>query len=349
MFIRNSWYTAAWAHEVGETPLARRILNEPVVLFRDRDGTVAALRDSCCHRGAPLSGGKVVDGGIECGYHGLVFDCSGTCVHIPGQESIPKRARVPSYAVIEKDKMIWIWMGDPKLADVSQILSYPYHNSAEQWPHKMGIFHVKASYMLLVDNLMDLTHVGYVHTSTLGGTVPTIHTEAKMEVESEDTGLRFTRWMLNSAPPPTFAKAYPFKGNVDRWQHFRFVAPGHIVQHSGAKDVGTGATEGDLTGGFSARLFHALTPETETSCHYFWSVANDFQPDDPRTTQLLFDQLAEAFNEDKCTIEGQQERLTELGQEFLVDIVSDRARISMRRTVDRMLEREKGSAPGIPS
>lgn len=342
MFVKNAWYTAAWAHEVTEQPLARRLLGEPVVLFRDRTGQAAALRDSCCHRGAPLSAGKVVDGGIQCGYHGLVFDCAGTCVHIPGQDTIPKRARVQGYPLVERDEILWIWMGDPEKADPSKIIPYPYHGKPAEWPHKLGVFHVKANYQLLVDNLMDLTHVGYVHMNTIGGD-PSIHIEAKMEVVPSDSGLRFTRWMLDSVPPPTYAKAYPFKGNVDRWQRFEFIAPGHIVQHSGAKDLGTGAPEGDLEGGLSVRLIHALTPETETSCYYFWSIANGFKQDEPKVTQFLFDQLAEAFTEDKITVEAQQQRLDELGEDHLVDIISDRARVHMRRTVDKMIERENAA------
>src|SRR5882757_4446416 len=88
MFIRNAWYIAAWADELGQKPLARRICNDPVVLFRDRDGRPAALVDRCCHRSAPLSLGEVVSDGIQCGYHGLTFDGSGACVAIPGQSRI---------------------------------------------------------------------------------------------------------------------------------------------------------------------------------------------------------------------------------------------------------------------
>ena len=117
MFIRNAWYVAAWADEIGETPLARRICNEPVVLFRDQQNRVAALLDMCCHRGAPLHMGKVVEEGLQCGYHGLIFDRSGACVRVPGQEHILERTRVRSFPVVEQDAFVWIWMGDPAKAD----------------------------------------------------------------------------------------------------------------------------------------------------------------------------------------------------------------------------------------
>ena len=124
MFIRNAWYVAAWADEIGEAPLGRRICGEPVVLFRDRENRVAALLDMCCHRGAPFHIGKVVEQGLQCGYHGLIFDHSGTCVHVPGQDRIVDRTRVRCFPVVERDAVVWIWMGDPALADPAKIPDY---------------------------------------------------------------------------------------------------------------------------------------------------------------------------------------------------------------------------------
>ena len=117
MLLRNAWYIAAWADEIAAEPLARRICNDPVVLFRDGTGKVGVLADRCCHRAAPLHRGAVVDAGIQCGYHGLVFDTSGRCVGIPGQRLIPEDARVRFYPAVEKDQLVWVWMGDPALAD----------------------------------------------------------------------------------------------------------------------------------------------------------------------------------------------------------------------------------------
>jgi phenylpropionate dioxygenase-like ring-hydroxylating dioxygenase large terminal subunit len=341
MFIRNAWYIAAWAHEVGDKPLGRRICNEPVVLFRDRAGKLGALVDKCCHRGTPLKLGHVVDGGLECTYHGMVFDTAGACVHIPGQDRIPEKARVRSYPIVEKDEFAWIWMGDAAAADPSLIIDYPFHNDYAKWPHKHALYHIAGNHMLMVDNLMDLTHLGYVHRSTIGGN-PSAHVEAKMETTRTEKGLRYVRWLLNSVPPPTYVKAAGFKGRVDRWQEFEFIAPASVIQWTGALDVGKGAyEEGNREGGFSLRLFHGLTPETETSCHYFWSTANGYRQDEPAATEQLYDEIAAAFLEDKAVVEEQQARLTELGEGDIVDIVSDVARIHMRRVVDRMLAAEQ--------
>jgi phenylpropionate dioxygenase-like ring-hydroxylating dioxygenase large terminal subunit len=340
-FVRNVWYVAAWADELADRPLARRILNEPVVLFRDDRGRAAALADMCCHRGAPLSCGTVIASGIECGYHGMVYDGTGACVHIPGQVHIPAKARVRSYRVLEKDALIWIWMGEPAAADPSRIVDYPFHTDSAHWPHKHTLYLIEGSANLMVDNLMDLTHLGYVHGSTIGGNAQA-HVDAVMDTQPTEHGLKFTRWLLDSVPPPTYKKAVPTLGErIDRWQEFEFVAPGVVLQWVGAVDAGTGAyDEGKRDGGFSMRVFHGLTPQTETTCLYFWSTLNGFAPNDPASTQKIFDEVAAAFKEDQFIVQQQQKRLEELGDSGLINIVADGARVHMRRVLERLLDAE---------
>lgn len=342
MFIRNAWYIAAWADEIGTAPLARTILGDQIVLYRDKTGQVGALEDRCCHRGTPLRFGEVVDGGLQCGYHGLVFDCSGSCVSIPGQTRIPPKAKVRSYPIVEKDEFLWIWMGEPEQADTTKIIDYPFHNDHRKWPHKHTVYRIKAGYKLMVDNLMDMTHLAYVHKSTIGGANAKIHVNAQMKVTPKDTGLHYLRWMLECDPPPTYQKAVPFKGKVDRWQEFEFIAPSSIVQWSGALDVGRDAQGNrDQDGGFSLRLFHGLTPETESTCLYFWSTCNGYRQDEPEATEQLFEEIAFAFKEDKQIVEAQQDMLNATGEGRLVDIVSDAARVHMRRTLDRLQQTEE--------
>ncbi|WP_051236943.1 aromatic ring-hydroxylating dioxygenase subunit alpha [Ottowia thiooxydans] len=347
MFIKDAWYIAAWAHEVKDQVLARKICNESIVIFRDKATQKAgALRDRCCHRGTPLSYGQVVQAGLECGYHGLIFNTAGACVHIPGQAKIPSKACVQSFPLVEKDECLWIWMGDPEKADVSKIVDYPYHNDHAKWPHKHEVYHVKANSMLMVDNLMDLTHLAYVHKSTIGGSNANAHIEAQMKVTPKDTGLHFIRWLLNSTPPPTYKKAVPDIGErVDRWMEFEFVAPGSVIQWTGGLKTGMDAQNNrDQEGGFSLRIFHGLTPETESSCFYFWSAANGYRQNDPQATEDLFHEITVAFSEDKGIVQAQQRMLDETGTSDLVDIVSDQARVHMRRTVTRLLAQEQQSA-----
>ena len=164
-----------------------------------------------------------------------------------------------------------------------------------------------------------------------------------MKTVRTPTGLKFTRWMRNSVPPPTYVKAAGFKGRVDRWQEFEWVAPSSILQWTGAADVGTGAYEGKREGGFQFRLFHGLTPETETSCFYFWSCMNGYRQNEPEATEQLYREIAPTFVEDKDMVEAQQARLDELGEQGLVNIVSDTNRVVMRRFIERLLADEKGA------
>jgi vanillate O-demethylase monooxygenase subunit len=343
MIVKNAWYVAAWADELGAAPLGRRICDEPVVLFRDAGGRAAALADYCCHRGAPLSCGTVVEAGLQCGYHGMIYAADGACANIPGQVHIPGKARVRSYPLVEKDALLWIYMGDPAGADPAAIVDYPYHNDVANWPHKHTMYEIAGSAMLMVDNLMDLTHLAYVHTTTIGGNAKA-HVEAIMDTRPNDNGLTFTRWMLDTAPPPTYRKGAPqLADRVDRWQEFAFVAPAAVLQYTGATDANTGAYDrGVREGGFQLRIFHGLTPATDTTSYYFWSGSNGYRQTEPQATIDLFNELEVAFKEDVYIVGQQQARLSELGEDALINIVADGARVHMRRVVEKMHAKEAG-------
>src|SRR5579884_1771749 len=339
MLLHNAWYIAAWGDELKGQPLARRICNEPLVLFRDAAGKPAALADRCCHRAAPLHLGAVVESGLQCGYHGLVFDGAGRCVQIPGQRLIPEDARVRRYPVVEKNRLVWLWMGDPALADPAAIVDFPYHDDAAAWPNKHDMYPIKGNYMLMVDNLMDLTHLGYLHAKTVGGN-PAQHVDAEMKTTRTPTGLKFTRWMKNSPPPPSYVRAAGFKGRVDRCQEFEFIAPSTILQWTGATEAGSAYADPQRDFRFQFRLFHGLTPESESSCFYFWSVANGYRQNDPEATEQLYQEIAPTFVEDRVMVEAQQARLSEFGEQGLVDIASDANRMHMRRIVERLISEE---------
>ena len=347
MLVTNAWYVAAWADEVSLKPLARRICNEPVVLYRTLDGKAAALRDSCCHRGAPLSLGAVVDMGLRCNYHGVVFGSDGACVHIPGQDMIPKKARVRSFPVVEQDQIVWIWMGEIAAADPGEIVGYPYHNDSANWPNKHDVMHVKANYLLLADNLMDATHLAFVHPASVGGAAPGVHFKAEMAIKTLEQGIRIDRRMPNSPPPPTYNNCVAFPGYVDRWQEFDFVAPSTVIQYSGAVEAGAGRGNKSCVR-FDMRLFHALTPETDTTSFYFWSAANGHETDDPRATDKIVREITCALVEDKAMVEAQQMRLSELGEDWLVDNRSDAPRVAMRRAVERMAKRSTTKSAPSP-
>jgi len=339
----NAWYQAAWIHELNDTPIARMFLDEPVVLFRGKAGEAYALEDRCCHRATPLHLGEVVDGGLQCGYHGLVFDGAGKCVEIPGQDTIPPQAQVRSYPVVEQQEIVWIWMGDPALADDRLIIDFPYLDDHENHPHGHGLLEIDCNHMLLVDNLMDLTHIPYIHKKTIGGGDQKGQVNATMDVTKKDTGVHYIRWMENIVPPPTYRKAADWGDNVmvDRWQEFEYVAPASVLQWTGALECGRGAKQNRFQeGGFSARVWHTATPRTETSCFYFWAATNSFLPKDKAATEKLHSEVAKTFDEDIAFLEQQQACLSANPDRASVDIKHDVARKPARATLERMIRAE---------
>lgn len=334
MIVQNAWYMAAWADEVSTAPLARRICNIPIVLFRTLEGKACALIDSCSHRGAPLSLGTVVKNGIRCNYHGVVFGCSGNCVEIPNQPSIPQAARVASFPLEEKDQILWIWIGQAEKADRALLVDYPFHDSTD-WPSKHTMAPVASNYLLIADNLLDATHLAYVHGDTVGGSDPQVHMNAESSLKPAAAGHRFERLMRNAPPPPAYAACVSFQGNIDRWQEFDFVAPSTVLQYSGGVPAGSDRANTEGRPRFDMRIFHSATPASDNTCYYFYSVANGHDVGDPTATDKIFDQVNSAIVEDKMFIEAQQERVDELGEERLFDNATDAARIMARRAVAR--------------
>lgn len=343
----NAWYHAAWSHEVGDTPLARTFLNEEVVLFRDADGNACALEDRCCHRATPLRLGEVVREGLQCGYHGLVFDGKGACVKVPGQDVIPPKACVRSYPMLERQEIVWIWMGDPALADASKLhVDFPWNDDHKNWPHIHDMFEIECNYMLLVDNLMDLTHIPYIHRNTIGGGDQGGQVNATMDVTKTDTGVHYIRWMDGIIPPPTYVKGAGFKEGalVDRWQEFEYVIPSTVAQWTGALEEGRGAHDNrDQAGGFNLRLYHGATPKTETSCYYFWTPLNGYKPTDEEATKVLHKEIAFTFNEDLEFLESQQKCMAASLDGNFVNIRHDTARVRARAAIEKMINDELGA------
>lgn len=341
MFPKNCWYLGAWADELAPGALlARTILGESVLFYRLGNGEVAALENRCCHRGLPLAHGQVLGDHVQCGYHGLVYDKSGACIKVPGQDRIPRGAKVRSFPVVERDQMVWIWMGEPRYADADQIVRHPWHGDAK-WGWTKDRYVIDANYQLITDNLMDLTHVGYVHTRTIGGT-PEAHSNAETKVTRSATGVKVSRWMLNSIPPPAYTQAVKFtKDRVDRWMEIEFFPPSMVRIHTGATDAGTGAYEGRREGGFGFMGLNAMTPETEHSTHYFWSGAHNYAVGIPEATARLRKSLETTFGEDKVIVESQAAALRANPGAPLVNIVSDAGLVAARRLVDEMIDRER--------
>jgi vanillate O-demethylase monooxygenase subunit len=335
-FLQNVWYVAGWSSDLAPGDrVGRTFLNRPVVLWRSEQGHLSALEDRCIHRAMPLSSGSVEGSILRCPYHGLEFGGDGRCNRIPAQDRVPDSARVKSYPVLERQGIIWIWMGDASRADPALVPDYPIHQEpAYAW--RSAHFPVSGNWQLLIDNLMDLSHLPYIHARTIGGD-PNLHFSTRTQSEKLANGVRVTRHMPDSVPPPTYVDAAGFRGRVDRWQEIEF-EPVLIRIHTGACDVGTGAYEGRWQHGLSMRGFHGITPETETTTHYFWSMATNILRDG--IPDEVFEQTARTFREDQEVLELQQERMLQYPDAPMIDIASDVGGRRTRQFIARLMRDE---------
>ena len=235
-FIRNCWYMVAWDHEIPPEGLfSRTVIGEPLLLFRTADGAVVALEDRCCHRLAPLSLGRREGDCVRCGYHGMKFDASGACVEVPGLDSVPTKARVRAYPVTVRNKWVFVWMGEPARIDMTML---PDNFSCDHpdWCYRPGYLHYDANYLLICDNLLDFSHLSYVHEKTLGGS--TRIAQARAALEPVPHGIRVTRHVSDVPPPPYYQRMRTFSGNLDRWFIYDFVLPGTLLMRSGGRPTG---------------------------------------------------------------------------------------------------------------
>ncbi len=340
MFLHNRWYVAAWNHEIGRHRMLRRLLlNEPVVLFRSLAGEPIALEDRCCHRHAPLSKGKLFGDVVECPYHGWRYDRSGKCVLTPGQDLPSPGAGVRSYPVVERYKLVWIWMGDPALADPDTIEDFHWIDDPA-WRAKGDLMHLEANYVLLIENLLDLSHLSFVHPTTLGTDKVA---QTPMEAQKHGEGVRVTRWIMDSPPPPFFQRAGGFgeDQHVDRWQIIDWTPAAFVRLDVGCAIAGTGAKDGDRSQGISIRNLNMITPETETTTHYFWAGAHNFKIDQSWMTDLVYNNIYAAFLEDLDIIKAQQENVDTKPDAKRFNMKHDAGGLAARRMLEEMIASER--------
>lgn len=347
MFLNNRWYVAALSQELENRPLGRVILGEPVVLYRVSDGSAVALEDRCVHRQAPLSLGEVVNDALQCGYHGFQYDRAGRCVRVPGQTRIPPGACVRAYPVREKQGLVYIWPGDPAQADNLEPYDWPWVDKPG-WRGLYAKFQARCDYRLLIDNLLDLTHLAFAHGTTIG--TMAVAEQADTQYERDGDRVRITRWMLDIPPAPAHVKATGHAGNVDRWQIIEFTPPGFVWLKVGSAragmGAGTGAPDGKMNGVLLDRhSLHAITPATEDTTNYFWTTAHDTAQVGPDQEGVLYQQSIQAFNEDLVILEGQQQRLDTAIP--TVDVNGDAGQLQARRVMERLIAAE-GSAGMAP-
>jgi vanillate O-demethylase monooxygenase subunit len=345
MFLKNCWYVAALDHELIDGKLLNRtLLGEHVLLFRGESGTVKALNDRCPHRGALLSKGRLEGDSVRCMYHGIKFDGSGKCVQIPGQEMIPPKLKVRSYPVVERSHFIWVWMGDAAQADPALIVDLPYLNDPN-WKGIPAYLHYDASYLLIVDNLSDFSHLAFVHTKTLGGSEEYAFVSKPTVVERLERGFRVERWHLNSDPPPFHQKVIRHKRDkVDRRNIATMIIPGIFYMETLFAPAGRGAQADCAAEAKEYRNCQFMTPETDRTTHFFWTYLNNFEGQDSTVSRSLLDSLIEGFMEDKEIIERQQQTLEEDPNFQMLAILADAPLAHFRRVLEKLIAAEQAGA-----
>lgn len=345
MFVRNAWYVAATAAECdAERPLGRTLLGEKVVLFRTPEGQPVALEDRCCHRLAPLSLGDIEAGGLRCRYHGMKFDATGRCVEIPGQPEIPAAMCVRSFPLVERHGFLWIWLGDVSRADPALIVDCHWNN-APGWPTASGYIHYKANYQLIADNLLDFSHLTFVHRTTLANSG---FPNARADVVPFDRGIRLYREMLNCDPSPLHRMAGRFNGKVDFWNRQIWWLPSVFENWAGSAEAGGEGPPHEREGALHFRHFSLLTPETEKSTHYFWIHPCLFPHGDASLIGAVGEGIQTAFAEDRWMIEAQQQVMDQAPDVKPKGIASDVALNRVRNMIQQLIKNEATAAKTTP-
>jgi vanillate O-demethylase monooxygenase subunit len=309
MFLRNCWYAAGFPDEIGRRPLARTFLNERVVLFRTEDGVPVALEDRCAHRRLPLSLGRLLGDTVQCAYHGLVYDAAGRCIKIPGEGRVPAGTGVRCYPVVDRHRFTWIWMGDPARADVALVPGYGRLDEPG-WGRTRIQFHVACHYQLIIDNLLDLSHLAYLHGTTTG--TPAIAEDARVKVERDGDTVQVRRWGAAMPVAPTFARFGGFTGRIDTWQISEFRPPAYVRVSYGAAPAGTGIPDGEgfwTQGQWGFQVYHGITPETERTTHQFRYVTHPAGPADAAALADFYRECDQIIGEDVAIFPVQQQAI----------------------------------------
>jgi phenylpropionate dioxygenase-like ring-hydroxylating dioxygenase large terminal subunit len=298
MFLRNTWYVAGWSKDFDRSLKAETYLGDNVVIYRKQDGTPVALEDACPHRKLPLSKGNLRGDTVECGYHGLTFDCTGTCVSAPTQpDNVPRRAVVKSYPVADRYRLLWIWMGEPALADENKIFPIENFDNPDWGYTDGGALDIDCNYLWICDNLLDPSHVAWVHVTSFAGAGTD---NAPLDLNRTDRGVIVSRWIYDKPPSPYYAGLVKFNGDCDRLQHYEMCYPAIGLNKSVYTPVGTGGPgkpQVDKT--FINISYNFMTPLDEDRTRYFWFQHRNTDPDDKAVSKFMNDGAYMAFGEDR--------------------------------------------------
>ncbi|MFK8018787.1 MAG: Rieske 2Fe-2S domain-containing protein [Pseudomonadales bacterium] len=341
-FLKNCWYCAGWAYELEDTGhFARKLLGESVLVFRKEDGEVTAMSNACPHRFAPLSKGQRQGDNFICPYHGLEFNAEGKCVANPNEGGIPKAAVLKTYPLVQRWGALWIWMGNPELADEDMIPDFSMASEREGWSVVRGLHFTEAHYELVVDNLMDRTHVQHLHPLLrfTSERPPNFERNQSMDQVS-DRMLWDYHEELNSPPFPILNLTWPgAPDDIMNYFDVRWEAPGNMLLHAGTTKIGTNREIGAHTEG--ANL---ITPSDERTTYYFWSQARDTNIDNKEIDEGIRKGVGETFEfEDGAMVADCAELMgtNDLMSLNPVLLPSDASAVRVRRLLEALIAKEQ--------
>lgn len=344
-FIFNEWYVAAFADEVGRALLKRTLLGKRVVLYRMEDGKPIALEDRCAHRSYPLSAGFLEGDTVVCGYHGFRYNGAGDVIEVPSVEKCPKNIGIHAYPLVERGAVIWIWMGDPALADENEIPALPWMQD-HSWAGAKGYYALKGSYVNLHENLLDTTHLSFMHANTIGSPD---YVKAPTRTEVGEGTYALIRTVSPTRLPPVWAKPTGLEGvaTASRIVRNEFLTPALY-------EVTTLLYDSQLPEGqrpeFRIKVAHLPTPETQTTTHYFIVLGRDFAQDDASATQFMTTNFFKAFDEDVVGLALLEDVLANVDDNnYEISVASDALGMSMRRYLKDRAEREAQAAQPQPA
>ncbi|MGR3709570.1 MAG: aromatic ring-hydroxylating dioxygenase subunit alpha [Alterinioella nitratireducens] len=338
MFLKNAWYVAAWGEEVTRDLQQIMVLNQKICIFRNEAGEVIALEDACPHRKLPLSKGRIKGDTVECGYHGLTFDCAGQCVWAPGAGRIPSNAKVHAYPCHEKYGLVWIWMGNPALADPHEIFEIENFDNPDWGINRGAAMELDCNYLLMCDNLLDPTHVAWVHESSFSAAATK---DTPLRVRKTETGVIVHRWMMDHEPAPFYKKVVEFEGNCDRLQHYEVRYPSHALIKAVFTPAGTGGEDGLLhPKTFIMDSYNFMTPVTEKTTRYYWFQLRNIRPGDEALSKMMSEDVRTAFEEDRAVLNEVQIGLDEKTSPH-IDLPIDGGQLRFRRQLQAMINEER--------
>lgn len=338
MFLRNAWYVAALDAELKDRLLPVKILDERIALYRLSNGEPAALEDACAHRKLPLSMGRIKGDHIECGYHGMTYGADGKCVRIPCADRIPREARVRSYPIVSRYGLLWVWMGEESSADPSTIFPVDHWGDPHWGVTRGDAMTVHCNYLYMTDNLLDPSHVAWVHPDSFGDAACE---STPVQVAADEGGVIASRWMRSVEVAPLYRPFVGFPGTCDRLQHYEVRFPSHALIKAVFVPAGAGDAQAERhERAFVMDSYNFLTPIDAGNTRYYWFQLRNVAPNDEEASRLMSESVRGAFEEDRVILNALQQSFAETRTPH-IDIATDSAALRFRRRLRQMIATEQ--------